>query len=149
MGCCLPARSWFSQSRSLPASAFSDTLPAKASHGSGSQRGGQPHVEATQDQQRASGKMLPISAPWGIRDHKSSASARVVIPLHISPKEQHDTRQGVQSTAFDVLQRLGSENKWNACTGKLGQRKTSVEICSSFFSPLLFKKKRHWVTLIS
>lgn len=98
----------------------------------------QPHVEAAQDQRRAAGQRLLISAPWGTENHKSSAPDRVVILPHVSPKEQHDTCQDIKSTAFDALQQLGNENKQNASTGKLGHWKTSVEICWGFISPSFF-----------
>lgn len=105
---------------------------------------GQPHVEAAQDQWRAAGQRLLISAPWRTENHKSSAPGRVVILPHVSPKQQHDTCQDVKSTAFDALQQLGNENKQNASTGKLGHWKTSVEICWGFISPSFFFKGIEW-----
>lgn len=98
--------------------------------------------EATQHQRRAAGQMLPVSAAWGFRDCKSSFPGRVVILLCASPKEQHNTCRGVQSTAFDVLQQLGNENKRSSCMGKLGQRKTSMEICWVPPPPPHFLKKK-------
>lgn len=107
----------------------------------GQTHGGQLHVEAAQDQQRAAGQRLLISATRRTENHKSSAPGRIVILPHVSPKEQHNTRQDVKSTAFDVLQQLGNENKQSASTGKLGHWKTSVEICWGFISSSFFFSK--------
>lgn len=108
-------RRWDVSCRHSPGSA--NTAPCQGQHpqmlGQQRQAVGQP-----QDQQRAARQMLPVSAPWGIRDCKYSAPGRVVMLPHVSLREQHDARRGVQSTAFDVLQWLGNENKRSACMGK-------------------------------
>lgn len=69
---------------------------------------------------------------------KPSAPGGIVILPRVSPKEQHHTRQDVKSSAFDVLQQPGNENKQSAPTGKLGHWKTSVKICWGFISPSFF-----------
>lgn len=87
---------------------------------------------------RPAGQRLLIPATWGIGNHKSSAPGRIVILPRVSPKEQHHTCQDVKSSAFDVLQQLGNENKQSASTGKLGHWKTSVKICWGFISLSFF-----------
>lgn len=86
----LPPCSWDVSCLHSPASAnthprqhtLSDALPAKQAVGQTHR--GQLHVEAAQDQQRAAGQRLLISATRGIESHKSSAPARIVILPRVS-----------------------------------------------------------------